>query len=113
MMTLSGCVSLITDWMQVGNAETSSGVQNRGLLCHVDSLSDADTDRLVECLRLTPEVALSLVYTNGYSQLREPTDTKVSLELFCQILATCSLLHQGAIQVLRNPVAGWEGVTIP
>ena len=78
--------------MQVGNAETSSGVKNGGLLRHVDSLSDANADRLVECLRQTPEVALSLVYINGYSQLREPTDTKVSLELCCQILANVRFL---------------------
>ncbi len=51
MMKLSGCVSLTTDWTQVGNAVTSGGVKDRGLLRHVDSLNDADTDRLVECLR--------------------------------------------------------------
>ena len=84
MMKLSGCVSLTTDWTQVGNAVTSGGVKDRGLLRHVDSLNDADTDRLVECLRQTPEVALSLVYTNGFSQLREPSDSKVGLELFYQ-----------------------------
>ncbi|KAI0209399.1 DNA polymerase nu [Lamellibrachia satsuma] len=61
-----------------GNVKSSRREGEHSLLWPVDELSDNARDRLVESLRQAHEIALSLVYTNGSTQLREQTENKVA-----------------------------------
>ena len=76
--------------LQAGNVKSSRREGEHSLLWPVDELSDNERDRLVESLRQAHEIALSLVYTNGSSQLREQTENKVSLLCLVYLYTMCA-----------------------